>query len=49
MGTEEGRWQGGACQGRVTGAGGRWERDAEEQGEDERLEEERNRQDVKRI
>lgn len=40
MGTEEERGLGGACQGRVRGAGARWGRDAEEQGEDERLEEE---------
>lgn len=40
LGTEEEKVLGGACQGRVRGAGARWGRDAEEQGEDERLEEE---------
>lgn len=40
LGTQEERWWGGACQGRVRCAGRRWGRVAEEQGEDEELEEE---------
>lgn len=44
---EERRWRG-ACQGRVRAAEGRWGRDAEEQGEDERLREEERKRERER-